>query len=306
MSWARLDDNMLDHPKWRQALRKGGDGVLTIWFRLTSWCSRNLTDGIVPPEEVDDVAQIGRSKTRKKALDALVEAKLVAWSAPGECSLGVRLGLDEHTPRARQAHDSLTIVSYLQRNPTKVEVLAERGRRAQGQQNRRRTDRVTGHASANDVEPCPDRALVPIPSQSHPIPIPEEREERAREPEPPSVPGLDRVAAPEPGMLKPSRRELGEEPTGARPVMLFEFPPDWRPKKSHKARADELGLTDAEVFTEAEDCRNKTYDKPFRDPDKQFMRELGWLARDKETEAFKRNALANRRDNEMPGHDRSA
>ncbi len=108
------------------------------------------------------------------------------------------------------------------------------------------------------------------------------------------------------GPLQPSRRdrETAQEATGGRPAGKFEFDPAWRPKPKHRARGVELGLTDQEILARAEDCLLKLYTHPFPNEDKQFMRELGWAARDKETAKFKRDSLANRRDNEMPGHDR--
>lgn len=146
MSWGRYDDDMLDHEKWRRALRIGGDAVLATWERLRSWCSRRLTDGRIPYDMVEEVAQLKGSKTRAKCIRALIEAQLIEQHIDG----------------------SLLIVGYLERNPSKAEVIAQRERRAQSQQNRRRTDNVTGHASTS--EPKRDSAPShPIPAQSHPV-----------------------------------------------------------------------------------------------------------------------------------------
>lgn len=146
MSWLRLEDNMLDHPKWIRAIREGGEGVTTVWLRLVSWCSRNLTDGVIPGDMVAEVAQVRAGKTRSKALRALEEARLIT----------------------RGDHEEITIVDYLERNPSRSQVQADRERRARAQQNRRVTGNVTGHApttvpSCNDVPSRP----VPIPSPSH-------------------------------------------------------------------------------------------------------------------------------------------
>jgi hypothetical protein len=161
-----MEDDMLDHPKWRRALRDGGDAALTVWWRLCSWCARRLTDGEVPADMVEEIAQSKGSKTRSKALRALVEASLLA----------------------RRCDGGVSIVDYLERNPSRSEVEQERGRRASSQRNRRSTDRVTGHAGTSD----PERNEVP--SQSHPNPIPSQEEKSSSSVDPPSVPGLARVA----------------------------------------------------------------------------------------------------------------
>jgi hypothetical protein len=171
MTWFRIDDDMLNHEKWRRAIRAGGGTVVEVWLRLSLWCSKRLTDGLVPADMVDELAELGRSKSKARALQALVDAKLLAWFAPGECSFGVRQGLVECAPRARQAHDALAVVNYLVRNPSKSRVLANRDRRAQGQHNRRHTDDVTGFIATTDDDVKPMRNDVPsrpVPSRPNP------------------------------------------------------------------------------------------------------------------------------------------
>lgn len=112
----------------------------------------------------------------------------------------------------------------------------------------------------------------------------------AREPEGPEL----KQAAPR------SSRTLG-----ARGVPLFEFPKDWKPSKDHQALGRSLGLTDEAMLERAFHCRNKTYEHPFTDPDKQFNRELAWLKAETETANHKK-ALHERRANrsETPGNTR--
>jgi hypothetical protein len=110
MSWLRTDDDMLDHEKWRRAIRNGGDGVLLMWWRFASWSSRQRTDGIVPGDVVDDV---GVTRARSRQLLALIDARLLAWVAPGQDSLSVRRGLTEPEPRGRHVGDNLVVVGYL-------------------------------------------------------------------------------------------------------------------------------------------------------------------------------------------------
>lgn len=159
MGWVRLDDDMLDHPKWRRALRDGGEHTIGIWLRLTSWCSRRLTDGEVPADMVDEVAELGRTRSdvRRRALEALVNAGLLAWAEPGECTLDVRRGRVECRPRARATSDLLVICAYLQRNPSRASVEADRERRAQHMKRRRLSGDVTSHAPSMTTE----RDVVP-------------------------------------------------------------------------------------------------------------------------------------------------
>ena len=123
---------------------------------------------------------------------------------------------------------------------------------------------------------------------------------------------LEVKAGPEPARaLMPhevsERRQAQETTPGARPVVLFEFRPEWKPKKSHQQLGYSLGLNDDDIGARVHDCRNKTYEKGFTSEDRQFNRELAWAARDKETAAFKQQTrkASNVRDFEQPGHRRA-
>jgi hypothetical protein len=150
MTWLRLDDGMLDHPKWIRAIALGGDEVVTVWLRLLSWCSRNLTDGHVPGDMVAQVAQLKAGIKRSKALRALEEARLIT----------------------RGEGEEITIVDYLERNPSASQVRAERERKIEAQRKRRLGAREAELHATTEAEPCS------VPSHPHPIPSPE-REERA-------------------------------------------------------------------------------------------------------------------------------
>jgi hypothetical protein len=172
VGWTRNDDDMLDHEKWRRALRHGGDGALLMWTRFTSWCSRRLTDGEVPGDMVEEIGQLDGSKTRARALKACVDASLLAWCDPNEDTLDLRRGRVEPTARARRDGDVLVVVGYLQRNPSRSKVESDRERRAQGQQNRRAAQDVTGHAETTPEPSCPSVTTSrPVPSR--PVPTPE-------------------------------------------------------------------------------------------------------------------------------------
>lgn len=151
MTWLRLDDGMLDHPKWIRAITLGGDEVVTVWLRLLSWCSRNLTDGLIPGDMVAQVAQLKAGAKRAKALRALEEARLIT----------------------RGEGEEIVMVDYLERNPSASQVRADRERKIEAQRKRRLGGNEAGLHSMSEAGAC----SVP----SHPIPIPShsEREERA-------------------------------------------------------------------------------------------------------------------------------
>jgi hypothetical protein len=198
MSWLRVDDDMLDHEKWRRALREGGDAALTVWWRLSSWCSRRLTDGRIPADMVAEIACLERSKSRTRALQALVDAHL--------CE--------------RHIDGAIVIVNYLERNPSRADVLAERERRAQAQKNYADRKKLTGQQPI--TLPAPDPVEHPPsndhPSQSHPVPSQISLSK---------VPGLTLVVSPE----------------QTDPATHIRIPEGWTPSEGLYAEAFAAGVT---------------------------------------------------------------
>jgi hypothetical protein len=280
MSWLRHDDDMLDHPKWIRALRDGGADALLIWWRLCAWSSRRLTDGVIPADMLGEVARLERSKSKARALRALVESALCA----------------------RRDDGALVIVDYLERNPSKADVQAERERRAQAQRNRRLPKSVTGHAPTSE----PPRDIVP--ARPNPGPAPShstsESDARALEGRPPEVPGLVVV---HPGPIKASRRETAETALlGARGVARYEYTPGWKPTKAvNLARALELGLTEQDLWERWDQVQDKHYSQAFRSDEKQFNRELAWLVADKRKASFQQQSKRDREAFELPGRERA-
>lgn len=167
MTWIRLDDGMLEHPKWILALQLGGDGALHLWLRLTAWSSRHLTDGLIPAHVATSVPWPRGAATRAKAWQALAEAQLIERQSNGDWLL----------------HD------YLDYQPSRAKTLADRGRKAQNEQSRRDAARVARH----DLAAPPERARSrPVPSRPDPVPIGRDPE-RAREPDPPSSPTVTEI-----------------------------------------------------------------------------------------------------------------
>lgn len=102
MVWVRFDDQFTIHRKV--------DGLSDAAFRLhvsaIFWCARNLTDGLVPEEDLDIVSARVRSPQRFAA--ELVRRKL--WS---------------------QTDDGWLIHDFLEFQPSRAEVLEKRAKRAE-------------------------------------------------------------------------------------------------------------------------------------------------------------------------------
>lgn len=99
MTWWKADDRLPEHPK---ILRVGKDG-LALFVRAGCYCARNLTDGFLP--------------------DAVVAALTydMDLGASGMARIMVGAGLWEAAEGGFKVHD------YLDYNPARADVLAERG-----------------------------------------------------------------------------------------------------------------------------------------------------------------------------------
>jgi hypothetical protein len=129
MTWVKLDDNFPDHP----AIRSLTDGAYRLFVDALCYCSRYLTDGLVPGEFVD-----GR---HRKAAAELVERR--RWFVEGE---GWRI------------HD------YLVYQESREKVLARREaatKRKQKQRSHGVTDTVTtnGTHAVRHTTPDPTRPV---------------------------------------------------------------------------------------------------------------------------------------------------
>lgn len=96
MSWAKMDDSFPFHPKTIAA----GNASAGAWCRMLTWCSQQLTDGMLP-------------------------ARLALIISDGDTTIIERLvkvGLLEERPAGYAIHD------YLWYNPSRATVLAERAK----------------------------------------------------------------------------------------------------------------------------------------------------------------------------------
>lgn len=119
MSWFRLDDQAYDHPK----LARAGNEAVGAWARAGMWCAKHLTDGVVPREVALSIAP--------QRIWTILES----------------VGLMDPHPEGLLVHD------YLDWNPSRAEVMAERDRvRAQRSDAGRRSGEVRRTKNERPVE----------------------------------------------------------------------------------------------------------------------------------------------------------
>jgi len=107
MPWFKVDESFANHPKVTNA----GNAAIGLWVRCGTYAAQYLTDGHIP-------ANIARTYGKPREVTALLEAGL--WVP---CEDG----------------DGYVMPDYLDYNPSKEQVLAERAANRVRQQNRRRT-----------------------------------------------------------------------------------------------------------------------------------------------------------------------
>lgn len=201
MTWFCIDDSMLDHEKWIRAIGEGGDAALHLWLRLGTWCARHLTDGVVPAHVCKSLPGPRGGKTRARAWQALADAALIH----------------------RHDDGSVTLHDYLDYNPSRAKVLADRQRKTKNKQDQRYRDSVTG----DDAPSVDGDRSVPSP----PLPSPDISLSRA----------LDAsITDPPPSTPAPSGTET-------EPAAIEWLPEDFRPAEAVYAAAILAGCTRAGV-----------------------------------------------------------
>lgn len=73
MTFIQLDDGFLGHHKVKRALRAGAQ-ALQMWLALRTYVALNLTDGVIPDEDIDDLPHAPANP--RKWLRVLVECGL--------------------------------------------------------------------------------------------------------------------------------------------------------------------------------------------------------------------------------------
>lgn len=106
MPWFKLDENFANHPKVNQA----GNAAVGLWVRCGTYSAQYLTDGHVP-------GNVARNLGKPREIAALLDAGL--WVP---CDDG----------------DGYVMPDYLDYNPSKEQILAERAANRDRQARRRR------------------------------------------------------------------------------------------------------------------------------------------------------------------------
>ncbi|MBP8536106.1 hypothetical protein [Streptomyces sp. MK37H] len=115
MAWSRIDDSLHSHPKIMQV----GNAATGLYVRLISYAGQHLTDGFVP-------ASVARSYGTPRLLAALCDANLLAKVDP-------KSNQTSETRPPLQG-PGYVIHDYLDYNPSREQVLAERAKNAARQE----------------------------------------------------------------------------------------------------------------------------------------------------------------------------
>lgn len=165
MSWGRVDDKLVEHPKWVRLEREFGGrtwaDALAIWTWVLCYTSRNETDGGIDATVLARATPIGRAAI--KTADAMVAVGLMDREGP-----------------LYILHD------FTEYNPSRAELQAKRqadSERKKGKHTASESDRIpTGiQAEPQRIPEPPAGARAPDPVPTRPLPSPES--ERARAPE---------------------------------------------------------------------------------------------------------------------------
>lgn len=163
-----------------------------LWLIFSTWCSEHLSDGLIPGDIVPSLTAGWRKRDRTSATRALLASQLIATAEP----------------------DGVRVVDYLQYNPSREWVVAERERWSRNKRNQRVTSNVSGESPVSLTQGPAGDARDPVPSR--PIPVP-------------SRPGLPTGVLFGPAKPEPAKRKR-------------KLPDDFEPQAQHRSLATELGV----------------------------------------------------------------
>jgi hypothetical protein len=244
VSWLKIDDRFLDHPKVVRLERLAPSRGVHLFVGLMSYCKQRLSDGVVPIDMLPKVnGPCGR--WRQRTLEALIEVGLVERSG-----------------------EQLVIHDYLDWNPSKEEIerkaadrkaMADKRRKDLERASQQHSDRKSiasrsqvdngliasrshgdRHAVSNDVVPldAPESDTV---SRARALTETEtETEIRSKPPDTPLA--LEPSADPTPTQIaSTSSAKAGKRSKAPRARTLC--PIDFEPDETTQAKATSLGFT---------------------------------------------------------------
>lgn len=124
MTWFKVDDTLA----WHQKVVIAGNGAMGLWVRSGSWASQQLTDGFVPA----DIAK--------------------ALGSPAEIKKLVAAGLWH--PTEHDGTPGYQFHQFLERNPSRADVEAERAANRKRQQRGREAARARREGRDPTVTPA--------------------------------------------------------------------------------------------------------------------------------------------------------
>jgi hypothetical protein len=166
MAWFRMDDKFASHPKVLAA----GNAAVGLWARCGTFASDQLTDGHVPGELA---SMYGKASEVRR----LVAAGL--WHQHGHTC--------DHEHCGPVAKGDYLIHDYLDYNPSRLEVLAERAAAAE-RQKRAREAAKSQRESRRDIHRDSSRESQGSSTVSHGPPDPTRPESSSNSQDPPNPP----------------------------------------------------------------------------------------------------------------------
>ncbi len=177
MTWAKLDDAILDNVK----IAKAGALGFALHVAGITWCCRNLTDGFIPYGRVwclldmsvifGELLELMPTKPQEyedRLLDAALDIGPVQLDKLASKLVAIELW--EEVPHGYQIHD------FLDYNPTKERVMAERARGAERKQSSRNPESVRRMSQAESARTSDSVPVMPrVESESAslgPVPVP--------------------------------------------------------------------------------------------------------------------------------------
>jgi hypothetical protein len=137
MSWIKLDDNWMDHPKIILAGRDARD----MWLASITWCAKHLTDGYFPKNLLPQLAVMAGIDVANCYTFATRLLDVCLWDASG---------------------DNYMVHDYLDYNPTKEQAQATREARKEA------GSRGGKQKASNLLSKTPSKKLAKL----YPVPVP--------------------------------------------------------------------------------------------------------------------------------------